>query len=597
MSVPSQAIGDIIARYDSKRDRLLDMLHDVRAQHGYISDTAISDLANGLSTTFNDVLETVSFYHFFHRTPVGKHQIYLSDTVIARQSGYDAVKQALNDAVGADTDIHVLSTACIGLSDQEPAMLVDDVAFTQLTPEKAREIVAQLQAGKTAEQIANPNRIPRNSEQYADALVSAQAQNSGAVYFAPSGNSIDVLKKMLQSTPQAVLDEIKEAGVLGRGGAGFPSWRKWQTVRDTPAPIKYIVCNADEGEPGTFKDRVLMTRRAELVFLGMVCAAWAVGSAQGVFYLRFEYRYLKDYLEEVLAKMRADGALGENIAGQAGFNFEIRIQLGAGAYVVGEDSAMIESMEGKRGTPRVKPPFPAVHGYLGQPTVVNNVETFAAAARAIEMGGQWYKALGTERSTGTRLISASGDCARLGVYEVEWGTTLQELLKLIGAEDAYAVQIGGASGECLSVAKNLTRKIAMEDLAGGALMVWNKERDLLSIAHQFQEFFVEESCGICTPCRAGGVAMLDKAERLITGRACQKDLDDVMQWEKVLRANSRCGLGGLLSRPLLSLIQQFPELVQSKLSTVESPLLPAFDMNKALGEYERVARELMKEGA
>lgn len=597
MSVPSQTIGDIIARYDSKRDRLLDMLHDVREQHGYISDMAISELANGLSTTFNDVLETVSFYHFFHRTPVGKHQIYLSDTVLARQKGFDAVKQVLNDAVAADQNICVLSTACIGLSDQEPAMLVDDVAFTHLTPEKAQEIVTQLQAGQTAEQIANPNCIPRSSEQYADALVSAQVQNSGAVYFAPSAPSIGVLKKMLQSTPQAVQDEIKEAGVLGRGGAGFPSWRKWQTVHDTPAPIKYIVCNADEGEPGTFKDRVLMTRRAELVFLGMVCAAWAVGSAQGVFYLRFEYRYLKDYLEAVLVNMRAQNTLGESIAGQSGFNFDIRIQLGAGAYVVGEDSAMIESMEGKRGTPRVKPPFPAVHGYLGQPTVVNNVETFAAAARAIEMGGQWYKALGTERSTGTRLISASGDCARPGVYEIEWGTTLQELLKLIGAENAYAVQIGGASGECLNVAKNLTRKIAMEDLAGGALMVWHKDRDLLEIARQFQKFFVEESCGICTPCRAGGVAMLDKAERLVAGRACQKDLDDVAQWEKVLRANSRCGLGGLLSRPLLSLIQQFPELVQSKLATVESPLLPAFDMNKALGEYERVARELIKEGA
>ncbi|CAG0907939.1 unnamed protein product, partial [Darwinula stevensoni] len=377
-------------------------------------------------------------------------------TALARQQGYAAVRKALEEAAGATTgsvsksgEFGVFATTCVGLSDQEPAMLVDDVVFTRLTPAKVQSVVEQLKAGKSAAEIANPAQHPANTQAYVDALVHGEVQQADAVYFAPEEDlaaPVEVLKAMLQKTPQALLNEIKDAGILGRGGAGFPAGYKWQLVRDTPAAHKYIICNADEGEPGTFKDRVLMTRKPELVFLGMVCAAWVVGAQLGVYYLRYEYRYIQAYLEAVLQRMRSSNCLGKSIVGKEGFDFDIRIQLGAGAYVCGDESALLESMEGRRGSPRVKPPLPAVKGYLGHPTVVNNVETYAAAARVVEKGVQWFKNMGTERSSGTRLISVSGDCARPGVYEVQWGITLRTLLDLVGAQDAVAVQVSGASG-------------------------------------------------------------------------------------------------------------------------------------------------------
>lgn len=601
MQAPKQNIAQLIAQYNGKRDRLLDMLHDVQNQSGFISDEVIGLLAKGLNTTVNDILETASFYHFFHRKPSGQHSIYVSDTVLARQRGYTDVLFALEQATGAaigSTDASgqfgLFETSCIGLSDQEPAMMVDDVVFTELTPEKARHIVEQLKKGKSAEQIANPLQHPHHTQAYVEALVKTNVQLEGKVYFGEAKPIKDVLTAMVKKSSQDMLLEVKDAGVLGRGGAGFPAWRKWQLVKDTPGSAKYIICNADEGEPGTFKDRILLTLKPELVFLGMVCAAWAVGVQHGVIYLRYEYQYLKAYLEHVLDTMRADNCLGRNIVNQAGFDFDIRIQMGAGSYVCGDESALIESMEGKRGSPRVKPPLPAVKGYLNQPTVVNNVETLASVGRVVEMGGAWYKHMGTEHSTGTRLISVSGDCARAGVYEIEWGMTLKDFLDLVGAADAYAIQLSGASGECINVAENLQRRIAMEDLAcGGALMIWNKERDLFEIARQFQHFFVEESCGICTPCRAGGVAMLQKAERFVAGTACQKDIDDVIGWEKVLRSNSRCGLGMTLSRPLLTTIQQFPQVAQAKLVKSDGPLLPSFNAKKSIQECAIVAQELM----
>ena len=261
------------------------------------------------------------------------------------------------------------------------------------------------------------------------------------------------LRAALALAPETVIETITASKLRGRGGAGFPTGMKWRLSRKAIGDEHYVVCNADEGEPGTFKDRVLLTEFPDLVFEGMTIAGYALGARHGLVYLRGEYAYLRDTLQDVLRRRRDAGLLGDAIAGQAGFDFDIRIQLGAGAYICGEESSLLESLEGKRGAPRDRPPFPTERGYLHQPTAVDNVETFVCAARILEHGAAWFTAEGTAESTGTKLMSVSGDCARPGVYEVPFGITVNALLDLVGAVDAGFVQgwrtvrpVGGAPG-------------------------------------------------------------------------------------------------------------------------------------------------------
>lgn len=322
------------------------------------------------------------------------------------------------------------------------------------------------------------------------------------------------------------------------------------------------------------------------VIFGMVTAAYAIAAQEGIIYLRSEYFYLKDYLEQQLADCRSAGLLGKNIAGKPDFHFDIRIQMGAGAYICGDETALIESMEGKRGTPRVKPPFPVNSGYLGKPTSVNNVETFVAVTQIMDHGASWFKAMGTAESAGTRLLSISGDCAAPGIYEIEWGITLNEVLKKAGAKDAWAVQVSGPSGECVSVAKDGNRMLALEDLScNGSLMIFNRSRDLLAIVKHFMQFFVDESCGICVPCRSGNVDLYQKINRVIDGKACQKDLDEVVVWGQLVRKTSRCGLGGTSPKPILTTLANFPEIYAQKLVKQTGPLLPSFDLEASRKGY------------
>ena len=274
------------------------------------------------------------------------------------------------------------------------------------------------------------------------------------------------------------------------------------------------------------------------------------------------------------SELRDDGLLGCSVGGRPGFDFDIRIQMGAGSYVCGEESALIESCEGKRGTPRLKPPFPVQEGYLGKPTCVNNVETFAAATRVIEEGAEWFRRMGTPDSAGTRLLSVAGDCDRPGVYEVEWGITLDEVLAMVGAQDARAVQISGPSGECLSVAADGRRRIAYEDIpCNGAVTIFNTTRDLLDCVKDYTRFFVDESCGICVPCRAGTVDLHNKVELVLAGSATQEDLDDAAGWGALVRMTSRCGLGATAANPILTTMEKFPEIYRSRLRTQEQALL------------------------
>ena len=388
---------------------------------------------------------------------------------------------------------------------------------------------------------------------------------------------------------------ITDSNLRGRGGAGFPTGLKWKMGREAEGAEKYVICNADEGEPGTFKDRVLLSHSPKDVLLGMIAAGYAIDSRNGIIYLRAEYWYLKDYLQQQIQDFRDDGLLGKQILDKD-FEFDIRIQMGAGAYVCGDETALIESCEGKRGTPRVKPPYPIQQGYLGMPTSVNNVETLACASRIIEEGSTWYNAMGTDESTGTRLLSVSGDCEKPGIYEIEWGTTLNEVMIMIGAVDPKYVQISGPAGDSLSVEQDGDREFCYSDLScNGSLMVFDHTRDILAVVRDYSEFFVEESCGICVPCRAGGVDLMHKMERIIAGRGTQQDLEEITTWSSLLKGTSRCGLGTAAPNPILATLDKFPEVYAEKLVVQKGPLLPSFDMDEALSAHELAVKKLMQE--
>ena len=593
-------VDTVLRRYRYDGTRLIDILWDIQRLFGHIPDELLPQIAAAVDRSPLDVAETASFYHFFHSTPSGRHRIYLSNTVIAKMNGYQAVYDALERATGARFGVAddsgtfgLFETPCIGLSDQEPAMLIDDVAFTRLTPESVSRIVAQLKSGRTAADIANPAALPDDGIAYVDALVESNVYTRGPVFFRGDPDYQALLKNCLAGTPEQTIDTVVESGLRGYGGAGFRTGLKWQLCRAAPGEEKYVICNADEGEPGTFKDRALLTRSPLDVFMGMIIAAYAIGSSHGILYLRAEYGYLRRYLESQLQQLRNDGLLGRSIGGRTGFDFDIRIQMGAGSYVCGEESALIESCEGKRGTPRLKPPFPVQEGYLGKPTSVNNVETLAAATRIIEEGAGWFRRMGTPDSAGARLLSVAGDCDRPGVYEVEWGITLEEVLMMVGAHDARAVQISGPSGECLSVAADGGRRIAYEDIpCNGAVTIFDSTRDLLDCVRDYTKFFADESCGICVPCRAGTVGLHDKVKLILAGAASQDDLDDLTGWGAMVRAASRCGLGVTAANPILTTMTKFPEIYQERLRTQEQALLVSFDLDAALAGYDKAVTEL-----
>jgi [NiFe] hydrogenase diaphorase moiety large subunit len=359
-----------------------------------------------------------------------------------------------------------------------------------------------------------------------------------------------------------ILGEVSASHLKGRGGAGFPTGTKWNlaaAARVHDGGAKYVVCNADEGEPGTFKDRVLLLEYADLVFEGMTIAARAIGAAKGILYLRGEYIYMRPHLEAVLARRRQAGQLGAGILGAAGFDFDIAIRMGAGAYVCGEETALIESLEGHRGEPRNRPPFPVNTGFLGQPTIVNNVETLASVSAILANGAAWFKAIGTETSAGFKLFSVSGDCGAPGVYEFPLGLTVDDLLAAVGGAGAKAVQIGGASGVCVP-ASAFGRRIAFEDLAtGGSIIVFGPGRDMLRVAKNFMEFFVEESCGQCTPCRAGNAKLLEGIEMLERGACSSAYLDELLALGETMQLASKCGLGQSSPNAFVSIMTHFQD--------------------------------------
>ncbi len=568
-------LDPILTRYQHNPHHLLQILREAQEYFGYIHADAMGYLGQQLSLPHADIAGVVGFYAFLSDQPQGTYRVLFSDNITDRMLGsVDLMTQFCAQLwveagkVSEDGLLSVATTSCTGLCDQGPAMLVNQIAINRLTPERITAIAELIRervpvSAWPASFFAIEDNIQRK-----DLLLNGEFQSGSA------------LAALLQRGADATLQEIHASKLRGRGGAGFATGKKWEFCRDAVGSAHYVVCNADEGEPGTFKDRVLLNRYADQVFEGMTLCARVIGAKQGFLYLRGEYRYLLAHLQAVLQQRRSQNLLGKSILGQADFDFDIDIHLGAGAYICGEESALIESLEGKRGTPRNRPPFPVTHGYLNQPTVVNNVETFAAASLIAVNGGEWYASIGTAVSSGTKILSVSGDCARPGLYEYPFGVTVAQVLADCGAQDTQAVQISGASGICLAPAE-FNRQIAFEDIpTAGALMVFDQSRDMFEVARNFVHFFAHESCGFCTPCRVGTSLLANMMDKLAQGHGSPYDFAEIEKLNTLLQSTSHCGLGHAACNPVLDTIAKFRPAYQKRL--IHHDFVPAFDLDRAL---------------
>jgi [NiFe] hydrogenase diaphorase moiety large subunit len=590
----TKTIEDIIAKYNGDKTRLMDILIDTQDAFGFIQPNAAEQIADILDISSVDLEQTLSFYHFFSKKSRGRYTIYLNNSAVANMHGRREVARAFENETGVkfgqvteDGLIGLFDTSCIGMNDQEPAAIINGMVFTRLTAFRVKEIIRDIREGVKVEDMFQASYGDgNNSLQLIRSVVNNHIMKKGPV-LSEDYVSGEAVRKIVHWSPDEIIEEVKLSNIRGRGGAGFPTGLKWDFCRKSQGDRRYVFCNADEGEPGTFKDRVILTERPRLLFEGMTIAAHAVGAEEGILYLRYEYKYLQKFLESILDELRSKNLLGTDIAGKKGFNFDIRIQFGAGAYVCGEESALIESAEGKRGEPRDRPPFPVEKGYLEQPTIVNNVETLCAVVKVILNGGAWYKAFGTPASTGTKLLSVSGDCRYPGVYEVEWGFSVDDILEMVGAENVQGVQVGGPSGTCIAPS-GFERILGYEDLAtGGSLIVINNRRDILKdIVLNFTEFFIEESCGSCTPCRTLPVLMKDKLMKIIDGKGVMQDLMDIERWSTIMRAN-RCGLGHTALNPILSTLKNFRHLYLKRIQK-EVEFDTGFRLEAALKEGKSI---------
>ena len=536
------------------RSGLLPALHAAQRLYGWISEPIAGELARALNIPLVDVHSVIEFYTLFYNQPVGKRIIRVCTDPACALKGGDGVLRHLCSHHGVkpgqtseDGSVTVESSPCLGLCEQAPAALVNDQAETNI------DLAAN------SWELGRPRSIVSGSLR----LLTANCGH-GTTPLAQHGEYAG-LKQALAMQPADVVAAIKASGLVGRGGAAFPTGVKWEGAAAALGSPKYVVCNADESEPGTFKDRVLLLDDPHSVIEGMLIAAHAVGATHGIIYVRGEYPYIVPALENALAEARDAGYLGHHIQG-SDLSFDIDIRLGAGAYICGEETALFESLEGKRGFPRVKPPFPTTFGVFGKPTVINNVETLFNVPLILTRGVEEYRRIGTEKSPGPKLFCVSGDVARPGVYEVPFGITLRDLLDMAGGTGLRAVLFGGAAG-AFATARHLDVKLTFEDLraaglplGSGVVMVFDGTRDLRDVLRRLGHFFAHESCGKCYPCQLGTQRQKEILDRLAEGRLLPGDVDRLQDIGWTMTDASLCGLGQTAAGAVLSAINLWPEL-------------------------------------
>ena len=566
---------------DSPREHLLHRLYTLQQEFLHISPQAMQQVAAEYQLSLGQVVSVVEFYSFFYTQPCGRFHIlfsnctscgYLSD----EQDLLHLLCQLLQVTSGKtrhDGCVSVHETSCIGLCDHGASLLVNGLPITRLTEEKITQI-AQLVASETP-------LLQWPAEWFEVHNTAHQRSLLLTEYFLPGS----AMQKALIHGKDETLAEILRSDLRGRGGAGFGTGKKWQLCQQAPGHAHYVVCNADEGEPGTFKDRMLLRDHADALFEGMTLCAFIIGAEQGFVYLRGEYRYLLTHLHTVLNRRRQQRLLGQHILGQPAFHFDIEIVIGAGAYICGEESALVESLEGKPGIPRIRPPFPVTHGYQNQPTVVNNVETLIAAAHIIVQGSAWFKAVGTEESSGTKILSVSGDCQLPGIYEYPFGVRVQQVLDDCHAHNVQAVQIGGPAGKMIGAA-DFNRAIGFEDLStGGSFLIYGQHRDLLAVHRNFAHFFAHESCGFCTPCRVGTQLLKNNLDKIAQGRGTAQDITEIKQLSHLIRHHSHCGLGYTAANHVLDGLQTFPQALEAPL---QQHFSAQFDLDQSLESARQI---------
>jgi [NiFe] hydrogenase diaphorase moiety large subunit len=577
-----QFIQDLAETKRYQATHLLYILREVQSRYHYIPEAAIEQIAELLSISRTRIIGVVEFYSFFHLTPHGQYELLISDSItdhmLGKKNLIDYLAEKLNVAVGdvrQDGVVSLDNTSCTGMCDQGPAGLVNGYALTRLDRPRIDQITDLINQQKPLDQW--PGELFQVDDNIIKpGLLLSQSINQGF-------SLQSAFKRGLKET----LTEIDKSGLRGRGGAGFKTATKWKFCSEGHGIQRYVVCNADEGEPGTFKDRVLLNSYAHQVLEGMTLCAAIIGAEQGFLYLRGEYLHLCEKLQSMLVERRRAGLLGNDIL-KKGFDFDIEICMGAGAYICGEESALIESLEGKMGIPRNRPPYPVTQGYLGKPTVVDNVETFMAAVSIAINGGDWFANVGTEKSKGTKILSICGDCPRPGIYEYPFGASIQSILNDCGASDVLGVQIGGPSGTFISN-REFDRKLAFEDLAtGGSFIIFNNTRNILDIVNNFTHFFANESCGFCTPCRVGTALLKKQLDKIIEGHGSTGDVVALEELCQLIKKHSHCGLGQTAANPVLTTLERYSELYESRLKKISYE--PGFDLDGALETARTLAK-------
>ncbi|TLY24933.1 MAG: NADH-quinone oxidoreductase subunit NuoF [Nitrospirae bacterium] len=608
-----EKIPGILERYAEKRAALLPLLWLAQEEHGYVSEAAMKEIAGLLSLTPPQVYENVTFYTMFNRQPIGKFHIQVCRSLMCALVGTEQLLGWIHAKLGikpgqtAPDGLFTLNTVeCLASCGTGPMMQVNDDYFEQLTQEKVNRILDDLKRDGKSQLASGPFMFPTPAKMGSDSIFSPktpireskmesdpiliknmmQPGYTGSLADYERAGGYQALRKVLGKTaPADIIEMVKKSGLRGRGGAGFPTGVKWSFIpKDRPGP-RYLICNADESEPGTFKDRQLMERDPHQMIEGVILAAYAISTHVAYIYIRGEFVLGAKILENAVAEAYRAGYLGPNILG-SGFALDIFMHRGAGAYICGEETALLESMEGKRGLPRTKPPFPATHGLFQQPTVVNNVETLANVPHIVNRGPEWFASIGRPpKSAGTRIFCLSGHVKRPGNYEVPMGITFREMIYEIaggmrGDKPLKAIIPGGASAAFLTPA-HLDVRMDFESVAqagsmlgSGGVTVMEEGTCMVWAAENLLQFFNHESCGKCTPCREGSLWLLQILRRIEHGRGRQEDLDLLLRLCGNIAGRTVCAFGDAEIAPITSTLQHFRDEYEAHIREQRCPFRP-----------------------
>ena len=561
-------------------ENLIRILQQIQEHKGYVSEADIAAVSRDYHIPVSEILGVITFYAQFRLKPVGRHLIMVCQGTACHVNGASDILSALSDELGIEpgettTDglFTLESVSCLGCCAKAPAMMVvtsgESSVYGPLTVKSVHKIIKDLRSGKAAEASPEPPEDPEFvAKQNRFVLSNCGVINPESIESAEKAGAYKGLDKVLKSmTPREIIDEIKLSGLRGRGGAGFPTWFKWDAARRAQGDDKYLICNGDEGDPGAFMDRSLLENDPHSVIEGMLIAAYAIGASHGFIYVRAEYPLAIKRLEIAIKQAYDKGYLGHNILG-CNFDFDLEIRAGAGAFVCGEETALIASLEGKRGMPVLKPPFPAEKGYMDKPSDINNVETLANVPRIIMQGGKYFASLGTEDSAGTKVFALAGKVKHGGLVEVPMGTTLRQIIYDIGGGlrdggEVKAVQMGGPSGGCIP-GELLDTPVDYEHIkatgaimGSGGMIVMDENTCMVDMARFFMRFTQDESCGKCVHCRIGTKRMLEILDRIVEGRGEDGDIELLEELGHGIINGSLCGLGQSAPNPVLSSIERF----------------------------------------